>query len=142
MPNTPGSRRWVVWCLGLYVLFAACVALLPVSYADIVHGIARALSAVPGMDSIGSGWIEFAANIVLFVPLGFLLTLLFRNPWVGAIIGLVISAGFEIAQILVPDRQPTVRDVISNTLGAALGALIAWLVVRHRRLRARSSGRS
>ena len=136
--ETRRPRRWVIWCLALYVIAVAVVVLTPVSYAGIVHRIAAFIRADLGLDFFGSGWIEFAANIAMFLPLGFLLTLLFRHPWYGTILAVVLSAGVEIAQIVIPDRQASVRDVISNTIGAAVGAFLAWLFVlrpAHRRAR-------
>lgn len=141
MSRTPHVGRWAAAGLALYAVFAAVVALAPVSYAGIVHGIARAVASVPGMGFFGSGWIEFAANIALFVPLGFLLTLVFRNPIIGPILGIAVSVAFELIQFVVPDRQPSVRDVISNALGAAIGALLAWLLVLRRRNASSDRGR-
>jgi glycopeptide antibiotics resistance protein len=125
------SRRWVIIGLIVYGIAALAILLLPVSYSGIINRIWSWLHAVLGV-TFGSGWIEFAANIALFVPLGFLLTLLFRHPWYGTILSVVLSAGVEIAQIVIPDRQPTVRDVVSNSLGAAIGALLAWIIVLRR----------
>lgn len=132
-------RRWVVGGLVAYVVVVAVVVLLPVSYAGIVHRLDGWLRDGLGITVFGSGWIEFAANIVMFLPLGFLLTLLFRHPWYGTILAVVLSAGVEIAQIVIPSRQASLRDVVSNGIGAALGAFLAWLVVLrrdHRRARA------
>lgn len=132
-------RRWVVGGLVAYVVVVAVVVLSPVSYAGIVHRLDGWLRDGLGITVFGSGWIEFAANIVMFLPLGFLLTLLFRHPWYGTILAVVLSAGVEIAQIVIPSRQASLRDVISNGIGAALGAFLAWLVVLrrdHRRARA------
>jgi VanZ family protein len=134
------SRRWAAWGLAAYGLLVAVVAFTPVSYAGIVHALARLVNRIPGLDFFGSGWIEFSANILLFVPIGFLLALVLRRPVIGALIGVAISVGIELIQLVIPDRQSSVRDVISNGSGAAIGALIAWLVLRRLR-RALDAGR-
>jgi glycopeptide antibiotics resistance protein len=139
MTQTARSRRWLVGGLALYAVAVGVVVFTPVSYSGIVHRLARAVALIPGMDFFGSGWIEFVANVGLFVPLGFLLTLLVRRPLVGAAVSIAISAGIELIQIVIPDRQATVRDVVSNGIGASIGALVAWLVVLRRRQRTRSA---
>jgi glycopeptide antibiotics resistance protein len=78
---------------------------------------------------------EFSANILLFLPLGLLaMALLPRLSWVRVALGAgVLSILIELAQTLLrPDRTGSVRDVLANTLGAALGAA---LVVGWRQLR-------
>jgi len=73
-----------------------------------------------------------AANVALFLPLGFLLPLL--TPWsdrwwrtVGA--GFALSAAIELSQVAFPGvRRPDVNDVLLNTLGAAIGFLAHRLV--------------
>jgi glycopeptide antibiotics resistance protein len=78
---------------------------------------------------------EFSANVLLFVPLGLLATaLLPRLSWVRLALGAVaLSVLIELAQtIFRPDRTGSFRDVVANTLGAALGAACA---VVWRRLR-------
>jgi glycopeptide antibiotics resistance protein len=137
--RTDGSRRWIVAGLAVYGLAALAILLLPISYAQIVDGIDGWIRGTLGITFFGSGWIEFAANIAVFVPLGFLLTLLFRHPWYGTILAVVLSAGVEIAQVVIPHRQPTLRDVISNSIGAAIGAGIAWIVIERRRHRAQTT---
>jgi len=123
------QRRWVIAGLAAYSLAVGLVLLLPVSYSGIVNRIGDALRDGLGIAWFGSGWIEFGANILMFVPLGLLLTLLFRHPWYGVALALALSAAAELAQIVIPSRQPTVRDILANTLGAALGAALAWLFV-------------
>jgi hypothetical protein len=135
--------RWVLGFLALYVLAIALVVLTPVSYSGIVNAIGDWIHDDLGITFFGSGWIEFAGNVLMFVPLGFLLTLLFRHPWYGTILAVVLSAGVELAQIVIPDRQASVRDVVSNGIGALVGAFLAWLIVlrrERRRARAAASG--
>ena len=72
--------------------------------------------------------VEFTANIVMFVPLGFLLALLFgrRLWWAAALVCLGLSAGIELYQFVsLPARYATLQDVIANTSGGLAGALIA-----------------
>jgi hypothetical protein len=140
-PGVRTRRRWAIAGLVVYGVAAAVILLAPVSYGGIIHAIADVIRSIPGMPVFGDGWVEFTANIVLFVPMGFFLTLLFRHPWYGAILGVVVSAGVEIAQIVIPDRQPSLRDIISNSIGAAVGAFLAWLIVlvpAHRRAKRRA----
>ncbi|MDL5352378.1 VanZ family protein [Microbacterium sp. zg-YB36] len=130
------GRRWVLGGLALYAVLVGLVLLLPVSYGAVVNALADALRRFSGLGAFGSGWIEFTANIVMFVPLGFLLTLLVRRHWLGVVVALTVSVAAELAQLLIPSREPSLRDVLANTLGAGLGAALAWLLVL-RRQRAR-----
>lgn len=74
---------------------------------------------------------EFVANILLFVPLGMLLRLtLPRATWLGAAaLGGVVSLGVEILQMWTP-RVSDPRDLLANTAGAAVGALVAAVAAR------------
>ncbi|WP_127792803.1 VanZ family protein [Agromyces sp. LHK192] len=82
-------------------------------------------------------FVEFTANIVLFVPLGLLLSLAgWHLPfWAIVLIGLVSTCVIEAVQLAIPGRYSTLSDVVANTLGTALGALAArWIgAVRERR---------
>jgi VanZ family protein len=87
------------------------------------------------------GWIDYAfiesaANVLLFVPLGALVVRIFgsRYWWTGGAAGLVLSALIELAQFLfLPARYPTLLDVAANTGGATLGSLLTLLVLTLRR---------
>lgn len=77
---------------------------------------------------IGFGLVEFAANVLMFVPLG-ALGVLARPPF-GAVAvvacGTALSIAVELGQwLLIPGRTGDYRDVIANIVGAALGALLA-----------------
>ena len=67
-------------------------------------------------------------NIVLFVPLGWLLPMVW--PGIRTLRGIVLiatlcSAGIELCQwLFVTGRSPTIDDVIFNALGAAVGAVM------------------
>ena len=75
------------------------------------------------------------AVVALFMPLGFLLTMLFRRAWVGVLLAVLLSVSFELVQVVLPARLPSARDIAANALGALVGAALAWLVLTLRRRR-------
>lgn len=82
--------------------------------------------------------IEFTANIVMFVPFGFFLALsLPRWMWPWAIVlGLAFTLLIEFLQAaFLPERFPTVSDLVANTAGALLGGALTLLGRRGRRSR-------
>ncbi|MGB2637107.1 MAG: VanZ family protein [Candidatus Acidiferrum sp.] len=82
-----------------------------------------------------ASWSYFAdalSNIIGFLPLGVCLCgyLAFARPlrWailLTVIVGFVYSLGIESLQAFLPQRASDLTDVLTNTLGTALGALIA-----------------
>ena len=74
------------------------------------------------------GFIEFSANIVFFVPVGFLLGVLVshRYWWLAIVGGAALSAAVETAQgLLLPARVASLGDVLANTSGALVGCTVA-----------------
>jgi hypothetical protein len=131
------------WLLVAYGVVGAALVFEPYPHAaDDSVDIGHELLAAIGLGGVVSwGAVEFLLNVALFVPLSFLgavaIPRIRRLQWVG--IGLLFSLTIEFTQLLVfPDRSATVWDVIANTLGALLGALLA---VRLRRRAAESSAR-
>ncbi|MCU1549984.1 MAG: VanZ family protein [Glaciihabitans sp.] len=78
--------------------------------------------------------LEFVSNIAVFVPLGLLFVVLFgrRRWWLAILAGVVLTLVIEGTQTFLPTRVPDVRDLIANTTGAILGALLALLVTTGR----------
>jgi glycopeptide antibiotics resistance protein len=77
---------------------------------------------------VNYGFIEFSANIVFFVPVGFLLGVLFpfRFWWTAIVGGFLLSACVETAQgLFLPGRVSSLNDVFANTSGAVVGCLVA-----------------
>jgi glycopeptide antibiotics resistance protein len=73
-------------------------------------------------------FIEFSANVVFFVPVGFLLALIvsYRFWWVAVVGGAAFSVSIETAQrLFLPGRVADLGDVLANTTGAVIGCLIA-----------------
>lgn len=76
--------------------------------------------------------VEFTANIGMFVPLGLLVALWAgkRRWWVGIIVGFGYTVVIETTQglVLSATRYATLSDVVANTLGAIIGAVISIIV--------------
>lgn len=84
--------------------------------------------------------VEFAANILLFVPFGTIVTLLVHRRfwWLPVVIAAALSGAVELAQgIFLPERVPAWSDIAANTSGAFIGAqmvLVLWFLSRRRAL--------
>ena len=79
--------------------------------------------------------INSGLNILLFIPLGFILPLLwkeFRSRKAMGITGFLVSLGIELAQLL-NYRISDVDDLIMNTLGALLGYALLILLSRRKK---------
>lgn len=64
-------------------------------------------------------------NVLLFVPVGMALALLTRWSWWRiALIATLGSAIVEVAQATIVDRDSSVVDVVTNGVGALLGAAV------------------
>ncbi|MCQ6271119.1 VanZ family protein [Pseudarthrobacter sp. R1] len=76
---------------------------------------------------------EASANVALFIPLGVVSSLAFPNrPWwrIGAF-GLLISGCMELGQLLfLHARFPSPLDLVTNTAGAVIGALLATAALK------------
>lgn len=74
---------------------------------------------------------DVVTNVAFFVPLGFIgvHAQRRRSVWAAvgrcAIAGFLLSATVEVLQYFTPSRNPSTSDVLTNTAGAFLGALLA-----------------
>ena len=80
--------------------------------------------------------ISLAGNIVVFVPLGAALALALdglstrRRLLLATLIGAGLSLSIELLQATIPSRVTAVDDLLLNTIGTAIGALISLCVSR------------
>lgn len=121
----------------LYLTGVVAVTLLPLQtatglYANQIPWYEKAsLLPIVTIDPV-----TFVLNIVMTVPFGLLLPMLWGIDSVKrvALLSLALSATVEIVQfatnVLVSSgRTPDVNDLIANTLGGVLG-LLAWRAIR------------
>jgi len=132
-------RWWAIAGIGAgYLIALALIALWPTTVSRPIDGLLQDLEhQFPGVVA----QLEFAANVALFVPAGLLLGVLLPvgRRWLGVVAGAVASLGIELVQgFLLPDRFASLRDIVANTAGTAIGIGIAvgsnlWTRVRSRR---------
>ena len=136
LPSTSGPRRAIVATLALgYGAFLAFVVFWPSPIDQPVEGLLdRAISelherGVPQF--VDYAFIESFANILLFVPVGFLLGMMVPLRWwpVALLLGPALSAGIEVAQReLLEARYATIEDVVANSIGATIGVFLAVFI--------------
>ncbi len=80
------------------------------------------------------GWRTSILNVVLFLPLGVVLALSDRRLERACLVGALLSAGIEFAQLFIPGRDSSIGDVLTNTTGSALGYMLARYAPRLRNL--------
>lgn len=145
------SRRRAGWLLVAYLVPLAVLVLsirltdigLP-QVADTLVLWATDLGVVPGLRF---GHVEAAANVLVFIPIGLLLSGVCGRSGTGRrgaglpdgavwLIATLMSASIELTQMfLLTERSATVRDLICNSTGALAGVLI-YRIVHVARLRA------
>ncbi|MGN6325859.1 VanZ family protein [Pseudolysinimonas sp.] len=130
------SRRLIWIALLAYLVALALIAYWPTPVDRPADGqlfaVIRWLDA-HGITLVTYDRIEFAANVALFVPFGLLLAGLLRRGrrWIALLICIAGSAAIEIGQgLFLPDRFASLGDVLANSLGAAIGVLVVWLISR------------
>jgi len=115
---TPHRTRLGATALTALAVLPILVATLRPVGGELPHGWNFAL--IEGDEGIA----EILQNVLLFIPLGVALALgnprTLRNIAAGALLSLAV----EFTQQWIPGRDPSVGDLVFNTLGTAVGVLL------------------
>ena len=71
------------------------------------------------------GAVDVLLNVALFVPLGVGLRMAGWPLLRAAATAFAVSAAVELVQSAIPGRDPTLSDIVTNSVGGALGAALA-----------------
>jgi hypothetical protein len=124
----PRSRAWIVAIFWIYVAAMAAVTVAPAG----VHRRDRdSWWSVVQLVPLHVPPVSFVLNIVMFVPFGLLVPLLWaRADGIGrvAVLSLAASTAIELIQLALwltvgNHRTVDVNDLIANTIGGVLGLL-------------------
>ena len=127
-----------------YVVYLCFVAVLVFDPSQGAPGtsvslVARGLQQLNVPASTDSHVLEFSCNIVMFIPFSLLGGMIWpvRGVLEWVVLGAALSGAIELCQLFfLPHRYATLSDVIANTLGALLGAVLvrAFQLRRQRKL--------
>ncbi|THG32341.1 VanZ family protein [Naasia lichenicola] len=135
----------------LYLGFVGWLTLSPsLPFGDgtdgVVWRVLRALDEFPGARWLDYSDVEFAANIAMFAPIGMFFVLLFGRArwWLAMLLSVALSCAIELAQLLFfTTRVADVRDIVSNSTGAIVGAVVVLILTagKARQLRREATAR-
>ncbi|MCM8611308.1 VanZ family protein [Accumulibacter sp.] len=142
-PAAQGSSRlWLAWLVyTAFVVYGSLVPLgfhpRPLSDALAEFGHIRMLNL--GIDQRA----DWVANGVLYLPLAFLTATVLGAgrhsrrrilPVAGALaFSLLVAVGVEFLQLFFPPRTVSINDVLAESVGSMIGALLAYSHARHLR---------
>ena len=147
------SRRglsWLTFGFALAILYGSCMPwVFSGNLQDATQRFHRAFTFVP-IGPVHPGYADILSNILLYIPLGFLLTTRLRYDRFTApreavaytlLAGATLSLLVETLQLFEPTRVSGVHDLLTNTTGTAIGAFIAkdhgrrWWILARRMIR-------
>jgi glycopeptide antibiotics resistance protein len=123
--------------LGLYLAALALIGFWPTPVDQPLQGTLGRLLAF--LHQHGAAiwfnyhFVEAAANVLLFVPVGLTATLAFasKKQWQIALLGVCVSMSMELGQLIFLDRRfPSLLDVVTNAAGTVIGIHLAGLFQR------------
>lgn len=126
-------REWILFIFFLYLLGVSYFTLKPFHFVIPIPGLyprqfsidLHLFSELRGISDIKQQWYYSLANIVMTVPFGLFMPMLYpfaRKIYITALLGLGFSATIELTQVLfTTTRTATVDDLFFNTVGAVIG---------------------
>lgn len=115
--------KWFVWSEGIVYFLSSMIFILFKTYGDGIDGVNLQWRAVFWNNNV-----ETLANILIFIPIGWMLYLLLRSLWRTMIAGLALVLLIELTQYVFRLGITDVVDVMTNMTGVLAGFLIFALI--------------
>jgi VanZ family protein len=125
----------LIW--GIFIVYGT---MLPFDFSasgDLIQSRLRRLWASP-LRGMGGSRGDVYSNVAFFMPWGFLLAI-WRvgrgSSWWATLIlatlsAVCLSGSVEFVQLFAPNRSTSVVDLVTNTFGSVVGAVIGWPLAR------------
>ncbi len=132
------QSKWLgdptAWLLLLWGLFIVYATLLPFNFSASPALIQYRIHYVWTQPLKGGSWTDVYGNILLFIPWGVLLGMVLARRGMSFIVvvplamcaGALLSGSVELAQLFAPMRACSFIDLVTNSFGATVGALVGW----------------
>jgi glycopeptide antibiotics resistance protein len=115
--------KWFVWLEGIMYFLSSVIFILFKTYGDGITGVNLQWQAVFWNNNI-----ETLANILIFIPIGWMLYLLLRGFWRTMFAGLALVLLIESSQYVFRLGITDVVDVMTNMTGILVSFLIFALI--------------
>lgn len=142
----PVSWHRNIWMIIFALYLAAVFSVVGIPNIKYIR-IEPQFNLIPVVDIVNGplGYMKNTVlNILMFLPLGFLLPVIWKEFWSfkrTAVFGFALSLAIELSQIFTY-RLTDVDDLITNTLGAILGYYAAKVILKKTKTDTAVSGRS
>ncbi|GAB5055980.1 VanZ family protein [Companilactobacillus alimentarius] len=118
----------------LYTMYLLAVLFMPIASNGLVIHLTTPRVGRVNLQELQLTNLEFVENIIMTVPLGVIIKKYFSKLPLTliAILGIILSGSFETVQYVLShlfliNRTSDINDVISNTLGIVIGAILMLL---------------
>jgi VanZ family protein len=119
----------VLW--GLFIVYAT---MLPFDFSASRAQIVKIFARLWRRPLSGGSWDDVWSNVLLFIPWGLLLGVWRAGRGTGYVVtmilalfsGALLSGSVEIVQMFAPTRFTSFVDLVTNTFGSCVGALLGW----------------
>jgi VanZ family protein len=124
----------LLWCyLAAVTALIAYASLYPFDFDFSRFGAAMQGGWWQNVMDARSGNVDIIANLLFYVPFGFVLLVLLDRRTTGSVLlallcvplGALLSFGMELLQFAVPRRDPSIVDIVLNSIGTLVGAFVA-----------------
>ncbi len=115
------SKKQCLWV----ILYFLCILYITVlSRTKSLNQIVKPIPFWSFIDWFKGNWargVSIALNVILFIPLGYLLTGLWKSKRVPIITCLIVTIAIEIVQLITCRGYFDIDDIISNLIGSVVG---------------------
>jgi len=123
---------YLPWLTGIYVFLIVYGTLYPFSGWDTEFGGLHELMQLKWPSHFSRG--DVLVNFIVYIPFGYLFGLLFltkqqyRIIVITTLTGLLLCSSLEYVQTYLPNRVPSLLDILLNSIGTLVGSLLSILL--------------